>query len=242
MEDLVKRVNIFLDIGSGDGYGYGAGYGNGYYGGFGFGSGFGNGDGVGGGKGNGGGNSNSNGDGFGGGFRGGNGDICGFGGGKGIEEYNGNKVYKIDNTPTIITSLHRNIAKGFVAKKNMFVVPCYVARVGNYLAHGKTAKEAYEDALEKYNESQPLEERIADFITQFPSLSTIAPNSQLYKWHHTLTGSCAFGRNAFAERHNIDVANGSMSVSEFISLTENDYGSDIIQQLKESYNELANRK
>lgn len=233
MESLDNRISVFLNVGDGDGDGRGGGNG-----GRGGGGGYGGGNGGGrGGRGIG----YSNGDGVGRGS-GSYGDYGDYGDGSGIKEYNGQKVYIIDGLPTIITALHRNIAKGFTAINNMFVVSCYVARVGNYLAHGKTAKEAFDCATEKHNQNRTPEERIADFIAHFPTLSTIAPNTQLYKWHNTLTGSCAFGRDEFAKRHNIDVENGSMSVAEFIRLTENDYGSTKIKQLKQAYDDLDNRK
>ena len=53
-------------------------------------------------------------------------------------------------------------------------------------------------------------------------------------WHHRLTGSCEMGRRAFAERHNVDL-NGSMTVAEFIRLTENDYGGNVIRKLRAHY-------
>lgn len=160
----------------------------------------------------------------------------GDGFGHNIATYNGYDVYLIDCIPTIITHLHGNIAKGFIAKDNLFIVPCYVARVDNYLAHGSTAKEALADAQAKYKQNRPLEERIADFKAQYPNLTDIAPNTELYRWHSILTGSCAFGRQHFAEQHNIDIDNGSMSVLNFIELTINQYGGNAIEQLKESYN------
>lgn len=167
------------------------------------------------------------------------GGACGYGSGNNygndITNYNGYDVYLVDEIPTIITHLHGNIAKGFIATGNLFIVPCYVARVGNYLAHGSTAKEALADAQAKYDQNKPLEERIADFKTQYPKLTDIAPNTELYRWHNILTGSCTFGRQHFAEQHNIDIDNGSMSVLNFIELTIKQYGGNVIEQLKESY-------
>lgn len=43
------------------------------------------------------------------------------------------------------------------------------------------------------------------------------------------------GRKTFAKNHNIDIHNDTMTVKEFISLTENAYCGEIIKELKESY-------
>lgn len=56
--------------------------------------------------------------------------------------------------------------------------------------------------------------------------------SVFYDWHHRLTGSCEFGRNEFIKHHNISL-DDMMSVKEFIELTENAFGGEVISQLKE---------
>ena len=229
MESLKGKILKFLDVGNG--YGHGCGSSNGCGGVHGYGDGNDNsyGNNCGNGIGNGIGNGNGHGSGLN--YINYNGNGNGFG----IANYSGYDVYLIDSIPTIITHLHGNIAKGFIAKKKLFIVPCYIARVGNYLAHGDTAKEALADAQAKYEHNKLLEERIADFKAQYPNLTDIVPNTELYRWHNILTGSCAFGRQYFAEQHNIDIENGSMSVLNFIELTINQYGGNAIKQLKESY-------
>mgnify|MGYP000988279633 CR=1 FL=1 len=57
------------------------------------------------------------------------------------------------------------------------------------------------------------------------------PVKDFYEWHHKLTGSCAMGRDNFAEYNNIDVKNDKMTVQEFIKLTQNSFGGDVIKQL-----------
>ena len=52
--------------------------------------------------------------------------------------------------------------------------------------------------------------------------------------HHYLTGSCEMGREAFVKRHGIDL-DKTYTVEEFIELTEDDYGGEIIKNLKERY-------
>lgn len=243
MDVLNKKIQTFLDtnhdygdstvFGDGSGNSIGFGAGNGFGTGFGYGhdtSRFSSID-----------NGYGNGCGLGNGYSHGCGNGCGYGennshgNGNGIKEYEGYLVYDIDRIPTIIKSLHGNIAQGFISKHNRFTVPCYVVRVGNYFAHGFTAKEALRDAQAKYEHNKPIKERIEDFMDIYPSLDSTVQNSDLYIWHNVLTGSCAFGRQQFAKRHEIDINNGSMSVKEFIILTQNSYRGEIIKQLYAAY-------
>ena len=53
-----------------------------------------------------------------------------------------------------------------------------------------------------------------------------------YDWHHKLTGSCELGRNEFIKQHNINL-DDVMTAEEFIKLTENAFGGEVIRQLKE---------
>lgn len=57
----------------------------------------------------------------------------------------------------------------------------------------------------------------------------------LYDWHHRLTGSCDMGRKAFADDHGIDVDTVELTVEEFIRLTRDAYGGDVIRKLEEEY-------
>ncbi|MBR3783986.1 MAG: hypothetical protein IKJ78_05950 [Bacteroidales bacterium] len=112
---------------------------------------------------------------------------------------------------------------------------CYIAKVGNFFAHGDSSHDAQRDAQAKYDENKPLDERIADFKAKYPTLDTVAHNANLFVAHHTLTGSCLMGRQQFARDHGIDVEHGSMTVGEFIELTKNAYGGDAIRALHTAY-------
>lgn len=104
-----------------------------------------------------------------------------------------------------------------------------------WLTHDGIAFARIEDACAKALQNIPYEKRIARFVSEYPTLETIVKNKDLFRWHNTLTGSCEMGRRQFAGEYDIDVENGSMSVSHFIELTENSYGGDVIRKLKESY-------
>ena len=166
------------------------------------------------------------------------GDGSGYGSGDGIPEFNGQRVYQVDGVATLIDSVHRNYAKGRILNRDFTTTDCYIAKVGNYFAHGETLEQARKDATAKYEENLPTEERIRLFMEQYPDPNVKIPAKELYDWHHKLTGSCATGRNMFAKEHDIDVEHDEFTVCEFIALTENSYGSEVIKQLKESYNHL----
>ena len=167
------------------------------------------------------------------------GDGYGYGSGNGdgygnIKSLNGQPVYIIDETQTIITQVVGQHAKGFILGSDLTMTPCYIAKCGNYFAHGETLRDALEDALSKYEQDLPVEERIANFNSTFSDNDKPVKVSLLYVWHNRLTGSCAMGRQVFAKEHGIDISADSMTVSEFVRLTENSYRGDVIKLLKQS--------
>lgn len=231
----IKQVKSFLSV---DGYNEdynGDGYGNGYGDGYGNGYGYGDGNGCGRGNGNGCGNGYGNGDGDGDGN--GNGNGYGYGNGYGdggVKEINGHAVYVIDNTRTIITSIHGNVAQGFILEHNTKLVPCYIAKDNNHFAHGKTLREAFASLQEKLYDGSTEEERIRAFKRKFPSYDTKYSNQDLFVYHHVLTGSCRMGRESFANSRGISLSDET-TVREFVQLTKDAYGSDIIKKLPKAY-------
>ena len=134
----------------------------------------------------------------------------------------------IDGVQTIITSVHGNIAKGFILQGDLTLTPCFIAKVDGCFAHGETVRQAVTDARDKAFEDMPQEERITAF------LDAIKPNTEypvmtLYDWHHRLTGSCEAGRKAFAKDHGIDL-NAYMTREEFFELAKDVYGGDVIRE------------
>ena len=242
MENLETRIQAFLSItdrygeGSGSGYGYDEGDGDGE--GYGPGEGFGDGSGSGAGFGSGTGFVSGEGRGVcygeGDGYGEVSGDGYGYGYGYGIKELNGDKVYSVDGLPTIIKSVHDNIAQGFLINGNLTLQPCYVVKEQNKFAHGKTLHEAIASLQEKLYDDSTEDERIEAFIKKFPDYDTPYPNRDLFTYHHVLTGSCRMGREVFCKDYDIDL-DDSTPVREFIQLTKNSYGSDTIRKLPRAY-------
>jgi hypothetical protein len=79
----------------------------------------------------------------------------------------------------------------------------------------------------------PVEDRVNEFLEKFSDQKSVSV-SDLYEWHTTLTGRCDQGKKQFCSQHGIDLK-GSMTIDEFISLTINQYGGDVIELLKEKY-------
>ena len=232
-----EEVERFLSIKStnGEGCGCGCGSGDGYcYGNrYGYGDGYSTGSGGGYDYENGFGDSNGSGDGSG--FSEGYGSEDGSGEGgdvsvMNIKTFNGHIVDYIDSVPTIITNIHNNVASGFIIGFDMTLIPCYVAKAGNSFAHGKTLKNAVEDAEAKEMGEMPIEERIEKFIEVFGSLDSEHTGKEFYDWHNILTGSCRMGRDKFCKENGIDLEK-KYSVKYFLNITKNSYGGDIIKKI-----------
>ncbi|MFA5169819.1 MAG: hypothetical protein WC420_03780 [Candidatus Paceibacterota bacterium] len=234
----MEDVNVFdflktnYGSGYGDGYGYGdgdgsgSGYGYGYGSGSGSGYGYGSGSGSGYGYGSGSGYGYGSGDGDGSGYGSGDGD----GSGSGIKSFNGIKLYDIDDTPTAITSIRNNIAKGFIINNDLTFKKCFIIKRDNYFAHGGTLKEAQESLCEKMFDDMSEEERIEMFLSEFNFIDKY-PAKTFFDWHNRLTGSCLFGRQHFAKEKGIDLENDIFTVNEFVELTKNSYGGEIVIKL-----------
>ena len=238
MEEI--KILEFISSGSGYGYGYHDNYDNGSGDGSGCGSGYGYsdsyGDGSGDGSGSGSGDGYALGDCYGSGYGSGYGDYdgSGFGDcyGSNLKSINGKKIYMIDGIAITISHIHGNIAKGTIVNRDLTETPCYIAKEGKYFAHGKTLAEACEGIQDKLFYEMPVEKRIMEFW-KYHKRGIKYPTKDFFEWHHKLTRSCLMGRQQFAKDHGVDLE-GEMTVEEFIALTKNSFGGDIIKRLEES--------
>ena len=208
-----KLIEEWLKVDNGDGYGSGSSYGYASGSGSSYGYGYGFGD------------ASGSGYGF--------GDASGSGSGygDGISKYNNHYVFIIDNISTIITSIHGNVAKGFILNKNLTLEKTFVAKGNNKFAHGKTLKEAVADLQKKIFDDLDIEEKIEMFNKQFNRVEKYS-GEEFYKWHHILTDSCTAGRDNFVRENNLDLKK-LYTVDEFIKITKDSYGGNIIKKLRE---------
>ena len=207
-------IEKFLSVDSGYGSGSGDGSGSGYGDGDGYGSGSGDGSGSGYGSGSG--------DGYG----------SGSGSGDGIIAFNGQDVHYIDGVPTVIERVCMNLAKGYIVNKDLTTTTCYIAKDNEgHFAHGESFEQAKKSLEEKALEDMDEEERIEKFLEHF-DLSKPYKGKEFFDWHHILTGSCEFGRNAFVMDHGLDL-DKEYSVKYFLDITMNSYGSEVIRRIQE---------
>ena len=241
LEHKIERFLFGSGYGSGSGSGSGDGDGDGYGSGYGSGDGYGDGDGDGSGDGfgDGSGDGSIDGSGFGygdgSGYGDGDGYGDGYGDGSGLLSINGNKVYNIDSLPTVITNVSGNIAMGFILEHNVYKKSVYIAKHEGFFAHGDTARDAMRDAVTKSIQYKSVDERIAEFIEKYGNKEVIAAKT-LSEWHGLLTGSCRAGRDNFCVNHGIDIEKDSFSIKQFIGLTIDSYGNEIIKKLKSKLN------
>ena len=157
----------------------------------------------------------------------------GSGSGYGIEALNGQKVYRVDGVMTLIDVCHDTYAMGRIRHSDLTTEKCFVVKQNGMFAHGKTLREARDALLAKLFDNMPKTERIEKFV-EVHELNARYPNRNFFDWHHRLTGSCLQGRTAFAKNHGIDL-DGSMTTKEFLKLTKDSYGGDIIRRTIKAY-------
>lgn len=166
------------------------------------------------------------------GYGSGSGDGYGSGYGYGIKTFNGDKVYIIDGIPTIIKHVHDNVAKGYILNDDFTLTETFVAKGNGKFAHGETLHEAFASLQEKLYDDSTEEERLEAFKKHFPDFNKKVSAKELFHWHHVLTGSCKQGRLSFCINKGIDIDKDAYTVHEFIELTQDSYGGDIIRKLK----------
>jgi hypothetical protein len=156
----------------------------------------------------------------------------GDGDGYGIKSINGDIVYQIDSIPTVIKHIKGNVAKGFILNSDLSLSPCYIVKGHNKFAHGETLEKALKDLEDKIFEDIDTDEAIELFLKEFSDLNKKYPAKDFYLWHNRLTGSCEMGRNSFVKNGGYDLEHDMFTVQEFIDITRNAYGGDIIKQLE----------
>ena len=176
------------------------------------------------------------GSGYGSGYGDGSGYGYGFGSGYGIKVFEGQKGYRIDEVNTCITDVKLNVAKGFILNQDLTTSPCYIVKGQNKFAHGETIAQARQALMDKIFEDMDEDERIDAFLEEIDTGKHYS-GRVFYDWHHKLTGSCKFGRNAFVKDNDIDL-DEEYTLADFIRITKDAYGGDIINKIKEKLKTL----
>ena len=151
--------------------------------------------------------------------------------GCGIKSFCGEAVYMIDDIQTIIHAVHGNVARGAILRDDLTTTPCYIVKQDGRFAHGETLRAAMAALRDKLFANMSEDERIEAFLAEHrPGVEY--PVSDLYEWHHRLTGSCEMGRKQFAHDRGIDIDKDSMTIERFCELTRDAYGGKIIKALE----------
>lgn len=95
-------------------------------------------------------------------------------------------------------------------------------------------KEKYDSIDDKYKRMS-IDDKINAFIEEY-DLDEEVNVIELQKWHRILTNSCLVGRLKFMKEHKVN-DRSMVTVRDFIGMTKNDFGGDIIKKLEEAYNE-----
>ena len=146
-----------------------------------------------------------------------------------ITSFNGQHVYYIDGMPTVLLSVHDDLAHGYTVGDDLTTTECYVARGQGYFAHGKTAREAVSSLERKIVSGMNTDDKVNEFVKRFDKDGKY-PVRDFYEWHGTLTGSCTFGRDSFAKEHGISM-DGDMETKEFLRLTKDAFGREVIHKV-----------
>lgn len=101
----------------------------------------------------------------------------------------------------------------------------------DFCSYGETLGDAMAALRDKLFEDMSEEERIAAFLRETED-GKAYPAQYFYDWHHQLTGSCDMGRRQFARDHGIDVENADMTLREFLELTRDAYGGNVIRKVQ----------
>lgn len=136
----------------------------------------------------------------------------------------------VDGIQTIIREVHGNTAKGCILESDLTLRLCFIVKQDNRFAHGATLHQAHESLLSKLFKEYPEEERIAKFKEAYPDSDSKIPARELFEWHNRLTGSCLMGRELFCRDKGIDIDKDSFTVREFVEITKNAYGGDIVKR------------
>lgn len=152
----------------------------------------------------------------------------------GIKSINGDELILVDGIYIHIEKeISDGILYGYSLNEDFTTSPLWAIKGDKYVGIGISLERAEDNLFKKTFRDTSHEERIAQFIKEHPE-DKLYPNDDLIEWHHKLTASCRRGIRLFLQKHGI-TRDGYTTVSEFIRLTENDFGGDIIKKLKEYY-------
>ena len=158
---------------------------------------------------------------------------CISGDGYGIKYFNKQRVWSIDDVPTIIKLIHGDVVNGYILNRDFTLEKAFVCKGHGYFAHGKTIKEARASLEEKIFDDMNVEYKLEEFRSKFKKGKKYSGHD-FFTWHHNLTGSCLQGRNNFVENKGINL-DDKFTVKEFLEIVKGSYGWNVLKELVEEY-------
>jgi hypothetical protein len=153
-----------------------------------------------------------------------------------VRSYSGGVWYgniKSLNKDVCILTNARNWIKVEVIKDDLHTTEvAFVAEMNGFTAHGDSKEAALNACKEKWFSSQHFDEIKAEFIKTFSGKKE-AKVGELYRWHGYLTGSCAYGRTRYMERHGLKDSD-RMNLYDFLSIP--DFGMDKLIEVRNEMN------
>lgn len=118
-------------------------------------------------------------------------------------------------------------------QKDLTLTRTYIAKSPEMgvFAHGDTIESAMNCLQHKVIQDLDIDERIELFLNEVDIMKKHTVQC-FYDWHGTLTCSCQQGRLAFLKGHELKMTD-ELTVDEFIEMTKNEYGNEVILKLAE---------
>lgn len=156
--------------------------------------------------------------------------------GKGIKQFNGQKVYYLNNYPILIHSIHKNyLARVSIINNDLTLTEQYLAKVDTFIEGGNNLHDAYKNTFLESLMDKPLEEKINTFIELYPDSNQKISVKDFVKWHCIFTGACSKGSLEFIQKNGLDISH-EYSVDFSLKFVKNAFNPNIIQKIIDRYN------
>ncbi len=145
----------------------------------------------------------------------------------------------INNEAFLFEYIKGNVAQGYLLTPDYSLPKTYVfrhkGRKGMIFGMGSTLKRAYNDLQIKLLSEESVETRLEYFLRMFPRYyNTLYSVKDLFECHGWLTESCEGGRYEFMRDHDLTF-DDEMTIDEFVRLTRDEFGGEIIERLMWMY-------
>ena len=119
--------------------------------------------------------------------------------GKDILEYNGNKLYTLNDYLLYITNVHEPWANGEIIKNDLTTQSCYIGRINDIFVIESSIRDAIDEFRNIINKTSNNEKDVAKaFVIAHPCYDKEYDWEEMVFWHSIISTSCAEGRKDFS--------------------------------------------